>query len=208
MAIYEAFVSLRRISGFLSVGNSLVAEDEGGGLSLSVLYLAWVEWDKLPVNGSVVSSAIEEEWIKLFDHGAGNVWMKAIVSKYPACPKYLIFLFMFSFQKKKQTNKPGSQRQESKPQVLRPERNSSKPILFDQEERHIKHLVNHEEMNVNSTPVLLLPWYPPPQFPGHSGAHNILDNHSTQVRSQSFIPTCCLCSRRWLWLPPVLPGSV
>lgn len=40
MAIYEAFVSLRRISGFLSVGNSLVAEDEGGGLSLSVLYLA------------------------------------------------------------------------------------------------------------------------------------------------------------------------
>lgn len=39
MAIYEAFVSLGRISGFLSGGNSLVAEDEGG-LSLSVLYLA------------------------------------------------------------------------------------------------------------------------------------------------------------------------
>jgi hypothetical protein len=35
---------------------------------------------------------MKEELVKLLDHRAGNVWMEAIVSKYPALPKYLVFL--------------------------------------------------------------------------------------------------------------------
>lgn len=45
-------------------------------------------------------SHLNKEEVELFGHGAGKALMGAAVSKSPARHRYLIFLLIFSFQKK------------------------------------------------------------------------------------------------------------